>query len=283
MPLSEPLPFDEAIQKVSERIPAGRPWNTADWADQALSVRERAFFSARVENEQFLQRAKTFVKHFIERTTDEDGKLVAGSMSQFVEEMRAFAIREGMGKVGVPDDAVNEADLTDIRSEARLRLIFQTNVNTSYGHGEWRQSMHPTVLDTWPAARFVRLPGAKEPRPRHVQGEGDIRLKTDYAYWAGWQNAPEIGGFQTPWAPFGFNSFMAQEDVSRAEAEKLGLVKKEKQIPGTRKRQPTLNHELRAAARNLSPEAKDRLLRDLRGVGRLTKGEIRYVPPEDRD
>ena len=53
-----------------------------------------------------------------------------------------------------------------------------------------------------------------------------MRLKTDYQFWAQEMNAKSLGGFEVPWPPYGFNSYMEQEDVSRAEAERLGLLKK---------------------------------------------------------
>lgn len=134
MPLTEPEPFDAALNKLRQRIPTGRPWDSATWAAQELDVRERAFFSARVENVFFLKAAKLFILNFLERNRGEDRRLKAGTMDQFVEQIRAFAIEENMGPLGIPPSAVNENDITDIRSEARLRLIFRTNVATSYGY-----------------------------------------------------------------------------------------------------------------------------------------------------
>lgn len=272
MPLEDPEPFTEALDKLRQRIPTGRPWNSATWAAQELDVRERAFFSARVENTLFLKRAKLFLLHFLERNRDENDALKAGSMSQFVEEMRTFAVREGMGLPEIPDELVSESDITDIRSEARLRLIFQTNVATSYGYGSWRQGTEPVVLEAFPAARVVRNPGATEKRPRHAQEEGNVRLKSDYAYWADYMNDQAIGGFQTPWPPFGFNSFIDQADVSRGEAERLQLVEKEKPAKGSNKAKPTLNERLRASLNGLSKEE--------RAVLKLDLGDLAVVGPK---
>jgi hypothetical protein len=90
--------------------------------------------------------------------------------------------------------------------------------------------MSPAVLDAFPAARFTRLPGSREKRPRHRDSEGDVRLKTDTAYWADWQNDPAIGGFGVPWSPFGFNSNMTTRDVSRKTAERLKLIRKGQRV-----------------------------------------------------
>lgn len=268
MPLTQPQGFSEAIDKLSQRVPTPASWDSAMWSAMKVDVRERAFFSARVENEMFLQRSRIFIKHFLERRRGPDGKIVAGSMSQFVDEMRAFADREGMGFPG----PVNEKDITDIRSEARLRLIFQTNVRTSYGYGNWRQGMEPAVVYAFPAARFIRFSGAKTFRERHLQGEGDVRLKTDTAYWADWQNARAIGGFQTPWPPYGFNSFMDQQDVSREEAKRLGLLDGKKEKP---RKIPGLNEKLSAAVGSLDADLKKKLREELGDLGVFSGGRVR--------
>jgi hypothetical protein len=283
MPLVEPEPFQEALDKLARRIPTGRPWDSSTWAEQALDVRERAFFSAKVENVFFLKRAKLFLQNFLERQRDEDGALTAGSMSVFVEEMRAFAIQEGMNtkRLGLPD-VVNEGDITDIRSETRLRLIFRTNVATSYGYGSWRQGMEPIVLEAFPAARVVRNPGAKTKRPRHEMEEGNVRLKTDTDYWAGYMNAREIGGFQTPWPPYGFNSFIDQADVSRADAERLQLVEKEKPVKGSKRKKATLNERLRVSLAGLNKAERERLKAEMGALAVLGPKAVRFAQRHER-
>jgi hypothetical protein len=81
----------------------------------------------------------------------------------------------------------------------------------------------------FPAARFVRRPGAIKPRLRHVEAQGQVRRWDDFAFWLR-QNAADIGGFQVPWGPWGFNSYMTQQPVSRAEAAQLKLIRKGERI-----------------------------------------------------
>lgn len=282
MPLAEPLPFTEALDKLRQRIPTGRPWSSATWQAQQSDVRERAFFSAKVENALFLQRAKVFIDNFLSRNLDEQGMLKSGSMAQFVREMRRFAIREGMGKTGIPEDAVDEGDITDIRSEARLRLIFRTNTATSYGYGSWKQGTEPGVLEAFPAAKVVRNPGATVKRPRHVAEEGSIRLKTDYEFWSNWMNAPEIGGFQTPWPPYGFNSYIDQQDVSRQEAISLGLLRPSKPMKGGKKAKPGLNEKLKVSVAGLDPALREQLKAELEGIGVVSPTAARLKKTTER-
>ena len=188
--------------------------------------------------------------------------------------MRDFAEAHHIQTLDVdPNLPVNETDVRDIRSESRLRLVLDTNTATSYGWGSWKQGMEPAVLEAFPAARVVRNPGAETKRPRHAQEEGNVRLKTDYAFWADWMNAPEIGGFQTPHPPYGFNSFIDQQDVSRQEAIELQLIPRNAPtVPGSGKRQPSLNDRLRSSLAGLDKDARNRLKQEL--------GEIAVVGPK---
>ncbi|WP_146019636.1 hypothetical protein [Akkermansia sp.] len=116
-------------------------------------------------------------------------------------------------------------DIKNIGALARLKLIFKTNVRQNIGAAQWEASMKPANLKAWPAFRFIRIPGAKTKRLVHVINEDAVRLKTDFTFWADEMNAASLGGFEVPWPPFGFNSYMDQEPVSRAECERLGLLK----------------------------------------------------------
>jgi hypothetical protein len=115
--------------------------------------------------------------------------------------------------------------LSDINSAERLKLVFNTNIQQSQQFAIWQSKVeNPDYINLFPAARFVRMPGATTPRPRHVAAEGEVRRWDDFEFWL-YQNAADIGGFEVPWGPFGFNSYMRQEPVKRKEAERLGLVK----------------------------------------------------------
>ena len=109
---------------------------------------------------------------------------------------------------------------------SRLKLIFNTNTQQAQEFATYEMSVtDPDWINLFPAARFVRRPGAIEPRLRHVEAQGEVHRYDDFTFWLR-QNAADIGGFDVPWGPWGFNSYMTQEPVKRAEAEQLGLVRK---------------------------------------------------------
>jgi hypothetical protein len=193
--------------------------------------------------------------------------------------MRAFMVAEGMAKKEDFKD-VNQKDVTDIRSMARLRLIFDTNVRQAYGYGQWRQGMTLAALEAFPAARLIRDRNVREPRPRHQENLGIVMLKTD-PRWAEYFNARDIGGFGVPWGPYGFNSGVTQENVSESEARELGITPPQ-QTPQAKK----IDDDLWASVRNIDPAIKRKLIaeleagpkpRDIREVARAAAADTRRI------
>jgi hypothetical protein len=265
--ITKPMSFAEAIRFLLDKEDVPAEWDAAAWQKQEADFRTRSFFSAKVENARFLDRAHGLLFDYMAKTTEQveqpDGTvkvaLKTAGREHFVKRMRDFMIAEGMAK---PDEfaGVDQTDIEDIRSVSRLRLIFDTNVRQSYGFGQWQQGMNPAVLRAFPAARLIRERGVSEPRPRHQAHLGDVMLKTD-PRWANFHNDPLIGGFGVPWGPYGFNSGVTQEDVTRSEARKLGLdVKNIGTPPGGK-----ITDGLRASVRTMDPAVKRKLVDELRG------------------
>lgn len=117
----------------------------------------------------------------------------------------------------------------------------------------------------------------KSPRDRHQQNEGEVRLKSDLAFWLS-MNDPAFGGFGVTWGPWGFNSGMDVEEVDRAEAEALGLLE-----PG-QKAEPVekeLNETLVAGVRSLDPDMVDWLQSKLGDQVKISDGTARWLKSED--
>lgn len=272
--LDAPQPFRAGLEVLRQKLPHGSKKRAKDWARTAPEIKQRAFFSARVESTRFLARARKFLEDFLEENVEvlENGEraLAADGRARFVREMAEFAVREGLGPVGVPLEQAK--GIEDIRSESRLRLIFDTQRAQAEDFAYWKEGMRPELLEQWPAARFVRYPGAKEPRPRHVAAEGDVRLKNDFDYWL-YQNAEDIGGFGVPHGPWGFWSRMFQEDVSREEAIELGLIE-----VGSKQRArklPKFNDSLKASMAGIDPDLRRQLAKELGVNTPIKKDEIK--------
>lgn len=201
------------------------PRNTAQWAGVPAAIRVSSFFSATVENVALLNRMHSLIDDYLHEAKDIviiNGTpttvcRVAGK-SDFIKQMRDFMQKEGM-----PIDATDN-NITNLASHRRLALVFDTNIRSAYGQARWETAMTTPMRKAFPAWRFVRHPGAKKPRPLHKLNEGTVRLKDDFQFWAIEMNSRHIGGFELPWPPFGFNSWMDLESVPAKECQKLGLI-----------------------------------------------------------
>lgn len=203
------MPFREAIDQLGRRTPIGSALSSAQWDAMPIALRDRAFFSARILDASFLAGARRQVEALAQGKTN---------MAKAMEELKRL-----QGSLGVQ---VDETDITDLRSGARLRLVLETNLQQAQGYGAWKQGQDPAILDRWPAQELIRIRDSKAPRDwssRWAESGGSffgsrmIALKNDPIWRA-------ISRFGTPYPPFDFNSGMDVQDVDRKTAIAAGLL-----------------------------------------------------------
>lgn len=220
--------FIDAVKALFDKKVLPSEMSSRDWQAVAPAIRQRAFFSATVANAGVLTRFRSMLLDWqsgaVEQVTSPTGaQSVAyktGNLADFRLKSREFLVNEGLA---TPDDFQNDS-MRNIAGASRLKLIFNTNIEQAQTFANWQRIVNdPLLINEFPVARFVRRPGAIVKRPRHVAAEGEIRRLDDFAYWL-FQNAPDIGGFSVPWGPYGFNSYMVQEFISRKEAIRLGVI-----------------------------------------------------------
>jgi hypothetical protein len=220
--------FFQSLANLSRRVLTTSSFNSAQWKAVAPAIRQVSFFSATVDKMRVLAAYKRMLTDWIEGATEEVngpyGQATAykvGSQADFVLQSRELLIKEGLAS---PEDFKDER-LSNIGSSERLKLVFNTNIQQAQQLATWQRKVsNPDYINQFPAARFIRTPGVTSPRPRHIAAENEVRRWDDFEFWL-FQNAADIGGFEVPWGPWGFNSYMLQEPVKRKEAERLGLVK----------------------------------------------------------
>ena len=172
-------------------------------------VRERAMFSAGVQNTDFLTRSMEAINRITEGKTNIATERTA--LRQLAESLNMEALAK----------------------DGRLNLILDTQTRMAEGYGNWIEGQHPSVLDQWPAQEFYRAEERKEPRDwpsRWEEAGGEfypgpsdyaegrmIALKDD-PIWV------EISAFGLPYAPFDYNSGMDLRDVDHDEAVSLGII-----------------------------------------------------------
>lgn len=204
-----PVTLEQAMQTRAARAILPTDLSSAMLRQLPRAVRERAIFSAGVQNVDFLQRAREGID-----------AIVAGSTNAATQRT---ALRE----------LAEKFDLDALTKDARLNLILDTQTKMANGFGGWIEGQHPSVLLAWPAQEFYRAEDRKEPRDwparwEDVGGEfypGDsdypegrmIALKNDPIWEA-------LSAFGLPYAPFDFNSGMDLRDIDRDEAVDLGVL-----------------------------------------------------------
>lgn len=256
--LVKPMEWEEAVAKVRNRIPVGSALDTEGWSRQPLALRERAFFSARVESARVASELQSKV-------------LDSATKAEFVAKTRQWLHKNGFER------ATNQRDLRQFTSTRRLELIFEHNTEAARGYGWWKQGQDPDVLDAFPAQEFLRVESRKEPRMDwerrwtsaggRVYGGRMIALKGD-PVWA------RLSRFGTPWPPYDFGSGMGVEDVTREEAEALGLLKPDEPVTGDEK---AFNEKLEASTRDLAPERVRDLLAQFGDDLTLHDGRLKWT------
>lgn len=245
-------PFTEALAKLAGRTPVAVDLSSSQWADVPLALRERAFFSARVQNAAYLQAIKDRVASILQPRTEtrEDGSPVTRGMNIATARAELKQLLEAMNY----DPGEAAGGIQDLGSDRRLELQLKTNVESAQGFGNFLQGQAAGAIDAFPAQELFRLEDRDEPRnwpTRWMQAGGQIfsggrmiALK-DSPVWE------EISAFGTPYPPFDYNSGMWVRDISRQEGIALGLLDEGETV------QPEVenfNARLEASVRNIEPD-----------------------------
>lgn len=279
--ITAPTTFDEAIKRLEHKTPLAIALSSAQWQAVPEEIREQALFTANVESARMLSELKgnlmAFLQQSRERTRGGKTALKVGSRADFVKNMQGWLIKNGFGDplpagVGRGERGVIP-ETTDIASNRRLKLIFDTQMRQAYAKSSLKYSTSDQVLGVYPAWRFVRDGFVEDPREDHVKHENEVRLKSDTKYWVS-RNDPKFGGFGVPWGPWGFNSQMGVEEVGRREAIQLGLIKPNEKPKGQNVR---FKKGVRASIKRMAPELVERVSESLGDLVEIDGDEIKLV------
>ena len=269
-------PLSRAIAKMDARTPIGARLRSAQWGRLPLALRESAFFSATVTSASMLSGMQRMLRDrlALEREQLANGKTRTIDREEFILRLRDRARALGLG----PTDPALAGGLRDISSIPRLSLIYRQQVESAQGHARWLVDQDPSILDAYPAQELLRVSPRRVPRDwptrwRIANGPGNpdfprrmIALKSDPIWIA-------ISAFGVPWPPFDFNSGMGLMDVSREEAEAIGLLAPGQQVAP---QDQAFADRMRASARGLD-ERWQRALRKIFGEQiELAGGEARF-------
>lgn len=262
---TQPQSLQAAVDSVSARTPLGTALRTAEISRLPVEIRQRAFFSAAVEDTRLLESMKRDIltRLRLERRTLADGSQgTFQRRDQFLREMQQLAERYGLR----PTDGTR-GTLQDIGSFRRLGLIWDVQTKMAQGYSEWQMGQDPDVLDAVPALELVRKYDRRLKRDWNglwrdaIQDLGDstsaiitpngrmMALKGDIIW-------TYISRFDQPWEPFDFNSGMGTRNLRRKLAEKHGLIKPGEKVKPVAE---PFNSGLEASMRGISTPGKQKL------------------------
>ena len=272
-------PFELAVDRLEGRIPVASRLRTADWDQVPAAIRERAQFSAAVDDLRTMQGVQDKLVEWAELGRRDPDRAFM-DRSKFVAEMR-----QEMGAAeGDP------GSLTDIASRRRLELIYDFQTQDAMEFGRWKMSQDPEVLSSFPAQELVRIEERRDKRNwverwrgaggRVFPGGTDpdfgggrlVALKTDPVW-------TRISRFGKPWPPFDFGSGMGVEDVGVDEAVELGLLAGEDQagIGGSHSSPLQGFAETEFSAEGMDGDLVGELVRAFAGKLALEGGMLRWL------
>ena len=139
---------------------------TERWDDIKTAAHDRAFIVAGAQKADLLNDLRKAV-----------GKSVNGqSIGEFRKDFAAAVAKSGWsGWTG---------EGTKAGQAWRTRVIYQTNVATSYAAGRWQQLNDPKLKAARPFWKYIHADGVIHPRPLHkAWGDAGLTLPSDHSFW----------------------------------------------------------------------------------------------------
>ena len=161
--------LDGARQQFQEQIDFFRAklnLPTERWDDILQAAHDRAFMVAGAQKADLLNDLRVAV----------DKSLTGGSIGDFRKDFAAAVQKSGWtGWTG---------EGTKAGEAWRTRVIYQTNMATSYAAGRWKQLNDPELLKVRPFWRYIHSDGVIHPRPHHkVWGDSGLTLPAGDPFW----------------------------------------------------------------------------------------------------
>ena len=189
----------------------------ADWMTVAASIKNRAFFSSRIQSLRLLQTARETISDLLSAAPDPDGATTsrAQAVSAIIRKAKALGLDTG------------SPNLSNPASIRRAALIVDTNAAQAAGYTSYLLANSTAALHDYPAQELIRIEDRREKRnwvARWVAAGGKLYGNRRMIAPKGDPVWTRISTFGNPWPPFDFNSGMGIEDITREEAIRLGVI-----------------------------------------------------------
>lgn len=217
-------PDRAAVEKFGARKATPSSMTSAEWARVAPAIREKCFFSARVNDAETLGKMRELIGKAVDTAKRTPNEALV-SQEKFISEMKSYLRGRGY--------AVDGTALTDIASRRRLSLIYKMNYDEAREYAKYTRGQDSDALYMFPAQEFLRVEPRRVPRTDwqtrwraaggKLYGGRMVALKSSDV----WKN---LSRFDRPYPPFDFGSGMGVEDIDRDEAIELGLLPKDEPV-----------------------------------------------------
>jgi len=209
----------------------------------STDILEQSVFSAKVENVRYLQKIATICDEVIAGKINQ-----ATARWELLQELRAIGYDPAQGFPGDSDPGppARKGSIRDHSSEARLRLVVETNVRSAYHYARMVAGNTPYNREHYPAWQLVREYARTVERGSEESHTAGWRERWEEAgSYVEWRGASQIrmvalkdspiwlalgmgaGDYRDalgrPYPPFAFGSGMGWRAVPRAEVVSLGL------------------------------------------------------------
>jgi len=255
MDIVTPIEFSEAIDQWLARVTLPTGLDSATIKQQiSAAIRRQSVFSAETMMEGYLDRIQSTLASVIqpkqELRTDETGATKTVTTGHNPATARE-ALRNALRSEGYRPAEDIKGTIKDLSSDARLNLVVKTNTDLAQGAGKYVQSnLDEDVIELYPAWELVRYEKRSTPRDWEqrwriaAQVAGDAQANACLGLYGRmcalksseiWEQLGEGAGGYTdtldnPYPPFAFNSGMWTDDVSRDDAQSLGLLEEGDQV-----------------------------------------------------
>ena len=222
-------------EKIVQKSLVASGLSSREWNGVQAGLRDRAFFSSRVESARFLHAARGMVSGY-----------AAGGLS--ASEIRRD-LREVLKAEGYAPVAGKAGGLQDLTSKARLDTIIDQNSRQAAGYVQHVEASSPGALAAFPAQELIRVRDSRVKRDwsqrwraagGRVRAGGRMAALKDDPVWL------KLNAFGVPWPPFDWGSGMGVQDLSREEAEEIGLLTPSDPPPAAPAKVPGFNAKLEA-------------------------------------
>ena len=154
-------PFSEQLAYFKQKL--NLPTDRYD--DILKAAHDRAFIVAGAANADLLNDLRQAMQRAIEK---------GSGLETFRKDFQATVLKHGWTGWTGEGTAAGQA--------WRTRVIYQTNMSTSYAAGRWAQLTNPDLLAVRPYWRYIHSDSVIHPRPLHLSWDGLV-LKYDHPFW----------------------------------------------------------------------------------------------------